>query len=89
MSYTFDGLNVVREIRNDPQLKEIPLILVSAIVTGKEPDIFPDNECLSTDLFMSKPIDPDDLLKRVDQLISQQVSADNACHEIGGVLGVA
>ncbi|HAZ31133.1 MAG TPA: hypothetical protein DCY61_00250 [Dehalococcoidia bacterium] len=73
MSYTFDGLNVIREIRNDPQLKEIPLILISAILTGKEPDVFPDNERLSTDLFMSKPIDPDDLLKRVDELISQQV----------------
>ena len=72
MSYTFDGLNVIREIWNDPQLKGIPLILISAIVTGEETDLFPGDERLSPDLFMSKPIEPTDLLKRVDELISQQ-----------------
>lgn len=89
MSYTFNGLNVIREIQNDPQLKEIPLILISAILTGKESDVFSDNERLSTDLFMPKPIDPEDLLKRVDELISQKVSGGNQQHEKGGVSDVA
>jgi response regulator RpfG family c-di-GMP phosphodiesterase len=73
-------------MRNDPQLKEIPLILISAILADKDLDIFPGNERLSTDLFMSKPIDPEDLLKRVDELISHHLRAD---HEKGGVFGVA
>jgi CheY-like chemotaxis protein len=73
ISYTFNGFNVIREIRNDPQLKEIPLILISAILTDKDLDIFPGNERLSAELFMSKPIDPEDLLKQVNKLI---LSAD-------------
>ena len=69
ISYTFDGLNVIREMRNDPQLGKIPLILISAIITGEETDLFPEDEDQTYDLFMSKPIDPADLLKQVGQLV--------------------
>ena len=70
MSYTFNGLNASREIRKDPQLKGIPLILISAIVSGEEPELFPAEQGLHHDLFMSKPIEPAELLKRVNQLIA-------------------
>jgi len=70
MSYAFNGLNASREMRKDPQLKGIPLILISAIVSGQEPELFPADECLHHDVFMSKPIEPAELLKRVNELIS-------------------
>jgi CheY-like chemotaxis protein len=72
MSYAFNGLSVTQQIRRTPQLKDIPLILVSAIVSDEDPDFFPANdEGLYHDLFMSKPIEPAELLKRVDELISR------------------
>ncbi len=78
ISYTFDGLNVIREMRNDPQLGRIPLILISAIITGEETDLFPEDEDQTYDLFMSKPIDPADLLKQVGQLVAHhQMSRHN------------
>jgi len=84
ISYTFDGLNVIREMRNDPQLGKIPLILISAIITGEETDLFPEDEDQTYDLFMSKPIDPADLLKQVGQLVSHhQMSRHNTRYEKG------
>lgn len=72
MSYAFDGLNVSREMRRDPQLKGIPFILISAIVSSEQPELFPADEDLHPNLFMSKPIEPAELLMRVDELISHQ-----------------
>jgi CheY-like chemotaxis protein len=77
ISYTFAGLNVIREMRNDPQLGKIPLILVSAIITGEETDLFPEDEDQTYDLFMSKPIDPADLLKQVEASGPTRISSPN------------
>ena len=72
MSYQFNGLSVTQEIRRTPQLRDIPLILVSAIVSDEDPDFFPPSEDgPDHDLFLSKPIEPAELLKRVDELISR------------------
>ena len=69
ISYAFDGLNVTREMQEDPQLKGIPLILVSAIVRDEELELFPAGEGLHPNLFMSKPIEPAELLQRVREFI--------------------
>jgi len=71
MSYTFNGLDATREIQEDPQLKRIPVILISAIVSGAESELFPASEDkgLTPHLFMSKPIEPSELLNRVNELI--------------------
>ena len=71
MSYALDGLNVTREMRSDPELREIPLILISAIVSREEAELFPTDEYLHADLFMSKPIEPAELLEQVGKLIAR------------------
>lgn len=71
MSYALDGLNVTREMRGDPELREIPLILISAIVSREEAALFPTDEYLHADLFMSKPIEPAELLKQVGKLVAR------------------
>jgi CheY-like chemotaxis protein len=68
ISYDLSGLSVTKEIRNDPDLAKIPLILVSAIVSDEELAILPEHEGVAFDLFMSKPIEPGELLQRVQQL---------------------
>ena len=67
MSYVLDGWSVSREMRSDPCLRKIPLMMVSAIVSDKDDSLFPINE--QVDAFMSKPIDPAALLRRVAELI--------------------
>lgn len=66
MSYVLDGWSVCREMRSDPCLRKIPLMMVSAIVSDKDDSLFPNSE--QVDAFMSKPIDPAALLRCVAEL---------------------
>jgi len=69
MSYVLDGLNVARQMRDDPELRDVPVIMISAIVSRQEAGLFPTDEYLAVDTFMTKPVDPADLLKQVARLI--------------------
>lgn len=72
ISYVLDGLNVTHRMRDDPNLRDVPVIMISAIVNREEAGLFPTDEYLSVDAFMTKPIDPADLLKQVGKLIQHR-----------------
>lgn len=72
ISYVLDGLNLTRRMRDDPNLRDVPVIMISAIVSREEAGLFPTDEYLSVDAFLTKPIDPADLLKQVDRLIQRR-----------------
>lgn len=72
ISYDLAGLSVSRVIQNDPDLSNIPVILVSAIVTDEELDFLPGHEGSAFDAFMSKPIEPGDLLEQVQKLVAER-----------------
>ena len=69
MSYVLDGINRARQMREDPELRDVPVIMISAIVSRQEAGLFPTDEYLSVDAFMSKPVDPADLLVQVGKLV--------------------
>jgi len=71
MSYVLDGLNLTRQMRDDPELRTIPVIMISAIVSKEEAGVFPTDEYLSIDNFMTKPVDPAALLRQVATLIQR------------------
>lgn len=68
MSYVLDGWTVSREMHFDPQLRDIPVMMVSAVVSSEEDDLLPTGENGRVDAFMSKPLDPSALLRRVADL---------------------
>lgn len=76
MSYVLDGLNIARQMHDDPDLRDVPVIMISAIVSRQEAGLFPTDEYLSVDAFMSKPVDPADLLRQVGELV-QRETEDN------------
>jgi two-component system alkaline phosphatase synthesis response regulator PhoP len=71
MSYVLDGWSVSREMQYDPVLCDIPVLMVSAIVSDKNDPLFPGTEQCRVDAFMSKPLDPAALLRRVAELVSR------------------
>jgi len=75
MSYVLDGLNVTRQMRDDPVLKTVPVIMISAIVSREEAGVFPTDEYLAVDAFMTKPVDPADLLQQVARLLGGDKNA--------------
>ena len=68
MSYALDGWAVSREMDSDPRLKSIPIMMVSAIVSDTDDAIFPRDVNDRVAAFMSKPLDPAGLLRRVAEL---------------------
>jgi CheY-like chemotaxis protein len=69
MSYVLDGLTLTRQMRDDPELSKIPVIMISAIVSKEEAGAFPADADLSIHAFLTKPVDPIDLLEQVGALV--------------------
>ena len=69
MSSVLDGLNVSHEIQADPELRGIPVIMVSSIITSPHASLFPTDEYLPVDAWISKPMNPDDLIAKIGQLL--------------------
>jgi chemosensory pili system protein ChpA (sensor histidine kinase/response regulator) len=65
MSYILDGLDVSREMAEDPALKDVPVIMVTSLTGVKGSDMFPTDEYVPVDEWLTKPVDPDTLLERV------------------------
>lgn len=70
MSYILDGLDVSREMSEDPALKEIPVIMVTSLTGVKGSGMFPTDEYVPVDEWLSKPVDPETLLARVDEALA-------------------
>lgn len=71
MSYILDGLDVSREMAQDARLKDIPVIMVTSLTGVKGSGLFPTDEYIPVDQWLSKPIDPDTLVARVNGALAR------------------
>ena len=65
MSYILDGLDVSREMAEDPGLRDIPVIMITSLTGAREQVSLPSDEYIPVADWIHKPIDPDELLARV------------------------
>ena len=65
MTHQTEGFNVSREIRNNAETKEIPLIMVSSVNDTVPWKFEPDETWLPVDSFIEKPISPERLLDEI------------------------
>jgi len=72
MSYVLDGLDVTETMSSDPDLKQIPIIMISSLPSTRYADMFPTDRYVAIDDWISKPVKPADLLQRVDRLLQIQ-----------------
>jgi len=71
MNRQTEGFDVAQNLRKDEKTKYIPILMITAI-TQKTGFLFSpdtDGEFLPVDDFVEKPIQPDDLLHRVEKLL--------------------
>ncbi|MDY7042415.1 MAG: response regulator [Chloroflexota bacterium] len=71
MSYTMEGLDVTRAMRETPELRNIPLIVISAVLTDANALQSENEESPSISAFLTKPVEPGELLSRVAEAISR------------------
>ena len=76
MDTTTDGFHVAYDLRKNPQTESIPILMLTAIEekTGFEFSPESDEDFLPVQEFVSKPVDPKDLVAKVKQLLSQAQS---------------
>ena len=72
MSSILDGVNMSRFMREDSAFRNIPIIMVTSIANTDYSTLFPADENIDIDAFLTKPIKPADLTGKVEELLSQK-----------------
>lgn len=70
MSSILDGLNVSQQLQEDPEYKDIPIIMVTSIANTDYAALFPTDEHVHINAFMTKPISPVQLVAQVNKLLA-------------------
>ena len=65
MSSILDGLGVSEAMHEDPELKKIPVIVVSSIAESSYAGHFPTDDYIHIDDWLSKPVQPEELINKV------------------------
>ena len=64
-----NGYELVRFLRNTPQLSHLPIVLLSALELKES-----KNEDHKADVYLSKPVSPEDLIACLEKLMGHSVS---------------
>jgi CheY-like chemotaxis protein len=70
MSTVLDGVSVSFAMSEDPELREIPIIMISSIPDSPNAEMFPTDEYVPISAWITKPVSPETLLKTVQRLVS-------------------
>jgi len=65
MAEPMEGVAVSRQMASDPDLKGIPVVMVSGIDSSEYAGLLPDSQHIPIDAWLSKPVKTDDLLRAV------------------------
>jgi len=71
MANVWDGVHVSDQLAGDPLMKDISVIMVSSITSTPHAAFFPMDDMLSIDGWISKPVAPGNLLKKVEQTLGR------------------
>ena len=69
MDTVLDGLSVSQRMHDDPDLSNIPIIMVTSIANTDYAELFPTDEYIHINAFMSKPITSGDLIRQVNKYL--------------------
>jgi two-component system alkaline phosphatase synthesis response regulator PhoP len=70
MSGILDGVNVSFEMSEDPVLKDIPIVMISSIPDSPHAEDFPTDEFVPISAWITKPVQPEQLIKTVARLVA-------------------
>ncbi|MHB9092690.1 MAG: response regulator, partial [Chloroflexota bacterium] len=74
MSWVLDGVGMSNDLDRDPDLRRIPVIMVSSIASTEYAAEFPTDQPLHVDDFMSKPLKSAELVGKVKQILAGRVA---------------
>ena len=71
MKGVLDGLHASWQIQADPELRNLPILMVSSITSSSYAEMFPTDESIPADNFLSKPVPPDRLVQEIKRLLEK------------------
>jgi CheY-like chemotaxis protein len=69
METVLDGLQMSRRMADDPAKRDTPILMVTSAANSDYAALFPNDDHVGVADFVTKPIAPDDLLRRVAALL--------------------
>jgi len=69
MDTVLDGLSVAQELGDHSEYRDIPIIMITSIANTDYAELFPTDEYVHLDTFLTKPVAPDRLVKEVNRLL--------------------
>ena len=68
----YEGFEVARKIREELSLKDLPIIMLTAVHEVKKPPyrFAPDENWLAVDYFYDKPVEPDVLVGKIKEILN-------------------
>ncbi len=73
MSSVLDGLSMSQRMAEDAEYRHVPIIMVTSIANTDYLALFPTDESIHIDAFVTKPIAPRELLRQVGKLLPATV----------------
>jgi CheY-like chemotaxis protein len=69
-----DGIEISRRIKKDPELKDIPVVMLSGVKKVLELgyDMTPDESFMPVEAFIDKPVKPEKLLTTIDDVLESK-----------------
>lgn len=69
MDTILDGLSMSQQMHDDTNARDIPILMVTSIANTDYAELFPTDNYIHIRGFMSKPIDPENLIRQVNKLL--------------------
>ncbi|MBN1584410.1 MAG: response regulator [Anaerolineae bacterium] len=71
MDWILDGVSVSRDMMKEPELRDIPIVMVTAIKDSEYKGSFPQDDYLHINSWLDKPVSPDELIAEVKKTLAR------------------
>ncbi len=72
MSSVLDGLSMSQRMADDAAFRQVPIVMVTSIANTDYLALFPTDESIHIDAFLTKPIAPSELLRQIGRLLPSE-----------------
>ena len=69
MDTVLEGLAASHRMHDDPALRHVPVIMVTSIASTEYAEMFPTDEYVHVNAFLSKPVKPAELIRQVNRCL--------------------
>jgi len=69
MDSVLDGLSVSQHMHDEASVRDIPIVMVTSIANTDFAELFPTDEYIHINTFISKPVAPGNLIRQVNKFL--------------------